>query len=163
MKKANLNKVITSVAICVLLGVVSGLITSYSVGAGFETIQKPFFHPPDWLLKFVWVILYVLMGYSFAIIWSKPNRSRRTREVIHKAMMLFGIQLALNILWSFFFFKLANPFLALIEILLLWLLIFETIKAFNKIDNYAAKLLIPYLVWVSFTVILNGSIWYLNS
>ena len=163
MKNANLNKAITSVAICALLGIVSGLATSFSTGAGFETIQKPFFHPPDWLLKFVWVVLYALMGYSFAIIWSKPNKSRRSREVINKAMVIFGFQLVLNILWSFIFFKLANPFLALIEILLLWLLIFETIKAFNKIDNYAAKLLIPYLVWVSFAVILNGSIWYMNS
>ena len=78
-------------------------------------------------------------------------------------MILFGIQLALNALWSVLFFGLCNPFLALIEILLLWLFIFETIKAFHKINHFAAKLLLPYLVWVSFATILNGSIWYLNS
>lgn len=82
---------------------------------------------------------------------------------MQKAMILFGIQLVLNALWSFLFFGLCNPFLALIEILLLWLLIFETIKVFYKIDTLAAKLLIPYIAWVSFAAILNGSIWYINS
>jgi tryptophan-rich sensory protein len=55
-----------------------------------------------------------------------------------------------------------NPLLALIEILLLWLLIFETIKVFKPIDNLASKLLIPYILWVSFATVLNASIWWLN-
>lgn len=101
------------------------------------------------------------MGISFAIIWSKEvKKSGRTKR---KAMMLFGIQLCLNALWSILFFGLCNPFLALIEILLLWLFIYETIRAFQKIDKVAPKLLYPYLAWVSFATILNGSIWYLNS
>lgn len=82
---------------------------------------------------------------------------------MQKATILFGIQLVLNALWSYLFFGLCNPFLALIEILLLWLLILETFKAFQKIDSFAAKLLVPYIVWVSFAVVLNGSIWYINS
>ena len=78
-------------------------------------------------------------------------------------MVIFGIQLALNALWAILFFGFCNPFLALIEILLLWLLIFETIKAFNKVDNFASKLLLPYLAWVSFATVLNASIWFLNT
>lgn len=103
------------------------------------------------------------MGYSFAIIWSNESQSKRNKETIKKAMFLFAVQLALNALWSVLFFGLCNPFLALIEILLLWLMILETIKMFTKIDDFASKLLIPYLAWVSFAVILNGSIWFLNS
>ena len=103
------------------------------------------------------------MGYSFSIIWSNKGKSRKSKEIIKKAMILFAIQLALNALWSILFFGLHNSFLALIEILLLWLMIFETMKAFKTVDVFASKLLLPYLVWVSFATILNGSIWYLNS
>jgi tryptophan-rich sensory protein len=76
--------------------------------------------------------------------------------------MFFIIQLGLNALWSYLFFGLHNPFLALIEIILLWLMIFETYNQFKKIDKIAAYLLLPYLVWVSFATILNFSIWWLN-
>jgi benzodiazapine receptor len=141
----------------------SSLATRSSVDTWFLTLEKPFFNPPSWVFAPVWIVLYILMGYSFAIIWSNKSQSRRSREIIKNAMLVFGVQLALNALWSVLFFGLCNPFLALIEIALLWLMIFETIKAFNKIDNFASKLLLPYLVWVSFATILNGSIWYLNS
>lgn len=100
------------------------------------------------------------MGLAFAIVWSKQIKNNKTKN---KAMALFGIQLLLNALWSVLFFGLCNPFLALIEILLLWLFIYETIRAFQKIDKTASRLLYPYLAWVSFATILNGSIWFLNS
>ncbi|WP_394759871.1 TspO/MBR family protein [Flavobacterium sp.] len=163
MKKANLTKIILSISVCVLIGFLSSFATRSSVDTWFLTLKKPFFNPPSWIFAPVWTILYILMGYSFAIIWSNPSKSRKSKDIIKNAMLLFGIQLALNAIWSILFFGLCNPFLALIEILLLWLMIFETIRAFNKVDNYAAKLLIPYLVWVSFATILNGSIWFLNS
>ena len=163
MKKANLTKTIISISACVLIGLLSSLATKSSAETWFLTLEKPFFNPPRWIFAPVWTILYILMGYSFAIIWSNKSQSRRSKEIIKKAMMLFGIQLGLNALWSILFFGLCNPFLALIEILLLWLMIFETIKAFKKVDDFASKLLLPYLVWVSFATILNGSIWYLNS
>ncbi len=98
------------------------------------------------------------MGLAFAIVWSNEKSNNKKQ-----AMTLFGIQLFLNALWSVLFFGLCNPFLAFLEILLLWLFIFETIKAFGKIDSLASKLLYPYLAWVSFATILNASIWHLNS
>lgn len=163
MKKANLSKTIISISACILVGFLSSFATQSSVNDWFLTLKKPFFNPPSWVFMPVWTILYVIMGYSFAIIWSNKSKSRRSRQIVYKAIILFGIQLALNAFWSILFFGFRDPFLALIEILILWLMIFETIKAFNKIDNYAAKLLMPYLVWVSFAAVLNGSIWYLNS
>jgi tryptophan-rich sensory protein len=65
-------------------------------------------------------------------------------------------------LWSILFFGLRNPFLALIEIVLLWLMIYETYLKFAKIDKIAGYLFIPYIAWVSFAMVLNGSIWWLN-
>jgi tryptophan-rich sensory protein len=52
--------------------------------------------------------------------------------------------------------------LALIEIVLLWLMIYETYLKFTKINKISGYLLIPYLGWVGFAAILNTSIWWLN-
>ncbi|MDI9312169.1 MAG: TspO/MBR family protein [Limnohabitans sp.] len=163
MTRANITKLGTSIAICLAIGLISSLASKDSINTWYLTIEKPIFNPPSWMFAPVWTILYILMGYSFAILWSRRFQSRRSRKVMQKATILFGIQLVLNALWSYLFFGLCNPFLALIEILLLWLLILETFKAFQKIDSFAAKLLVPYIVWVSFAVVLNGSIWYINS
>jgi tryptophan-rich sensory protein len=84
------------------------------------------------------------------------------KEVVKKALVFFAIQLALNALWSFLFFGLKNPMLAGIEIILLWLIIYETYIQFRKINKIAGYLFIPYLLWVSFAMVLNVSIWWLN-
>jgi translocator protein len=153
------TKIIISICVCVLVGFLSGFATQSSVKTWFLTIEKPFFNPPSWVFAPVWTILYIMMGIAFGLIWSSNYKDK---EFLKKAMIVFGIQLALNALWSILFFGLCNPFLALIEIVLLWLFIFETIKVFKPIDGLASKLLYPYLAWVSFASILNGSIWWLN-
>jgi tryptophan-rich sensory protein len=57
------------------------------------------------------------------------------------------LQLALNALWSYLFFGLKNPMLALLEIVILWLMIYETYVQFGKINKIAGYLFIPYLLW----------------
>ncbi|WP_309607978.1 TspO/MBR family protein [Flavobacterium sp.] len=152
-------KIIISISVCVLVGFLSGFATQSSVKTWFLTVNKPFFNPPSWLFAPVWTVLYIMMGIAFGLIWSSNFKDKK---VVKSAMIIFGIQLGLNALWSILFFGLCNPLLAFIEILLLWLFIFETIKVFKPIDGLASKLLYPYLAWVSFATILNGSIWWLN-
>ena len=55
-----------------------------------------------------------------------------------------------------------NPMLAGLEIIVLWLMIYETYLQFSKINKIAGYLFLPYLAWVSFAAVLNGSIWWLN-
>jgi tryptophan-rich sensory protein len=100
-----------------------------------------------------------MMGVAGGMVW---NRIDTDEEKVKKAFKIFIAQLALNALWSYLFFGLHNPLLALIEIILLWLLIFECYNQFKKIDKVAGMLLLPYLAWVSFATVLNGSIWWLN-
>lgn len=152
-------KINISVVVCVLVGFLSGFATQSSIKTWFLNINKPFFNPPSWVFAPVWTILYIMMGVAFGLIWSSDLKDN---ALLKKAMVIFGIQLFLNALWSILFFGLCNPLLAFIEILLLWLMIFETIKAFKPIESVASKLLYPYLAWVSFATILNGSIWWLN-
>lgn len=153
-------KIAIAVIICLAVGYGAGMATQSSISTWYPTLIKPFFNPPNWLFAPVWTILYVMMGVSAGLVWSKTEA---VPVLVKKALWVFAIQLILNALWSFLFFGLQNPFLALIEIMLLWLMIFETIKVFKPIDALAGKLLIPYLLWVSFATILNGAVWWLNS
>jgi tryptophan-rich sensory protein len=146
-----------SLAIPLLVGAVSGYFTSQSIPAWYETLNKPWFNPPNWVFGPVWTSLYLMMGYaSYRIYFSKINPVRR------RALYLYAIQLLLNFLWSFFFFYFKNPGLALAEIILIWICINLCIVQFAKIDKLSAYLLLPYIAWVSFASILNGYIFYLN-
>lgn len=144
---------------CLLVGYLSGMVTRDSITTWYPTLVKPSFNPPNWLFAPVWTILYIMMGVAGGMIW---NRLEQDTENVKKAFTFFIIQLALNAAWSVIFFYFHNPFLALIEVILFWLLIFETYNQFKKIDKTAGLLLIPYLAWVSFATVLNASIWWLN-
>lgn len=126
-------------------------------GGWYDTLDKPFFTPPSWLFGPVWTLLYLAMAVSGWLVWRE-----RGLTGARTAMVLFFAQLALNSLWSIVFFGLESPGLGLIEILVLWAVIFLTIRAFQPINRPAAILLIPYLAWVTFATFLNAGIWWLN-
>lgn len=152
-------RIVLVVMTCLVIGYLSGTVTRESITTWYPTLVKPVFNPPNWLFAPVWTILYAMMGVAGGLIW---NHLETNREPVKKAFMFFIIQLGLNALWSYLFFGLHNPLLALIEIVLLWLMIFETYSQFKKIDRVAGMLLIPYLAWVAFATVLNASIWWLN-
>ena len=147
------------VTTCLVIGYLSGTVTRESITTWYPTLVKPIFNPPNWIFAPVWTLLYAMMGVAGGIIW---NHLETNKEQVKKAFAFFIIQLALNALWSYLFFGLHNPLLALLEIIILWLMIFETYVQFKSINKLAGWLLIPYLAWVSFATILNASIWWLN-
>lgn len=140
-----------------LIGGISGFATASSINGWYVTINKPSFNPPNYLFGPVWTTLYILMGISlYMILQSDSNELRK------KAVTIFSIQLLLNFCWSFIFSNFQSLSLAFAEIILMWISILMMIIIFYKINKTAALLQIPYLLWVSFASILNGSIWYLN-
>ncbi|MGC4040529.1 MAG: TspO/MBR family protein [Flavobacterium sp.] len=151
-------KIVLVVLVCVSLGFVSGMVTEKSVQTWFLTLEKPFFNPPNWIFAPVWTLLYIMMGIAAGLVWT----SNADDKLVKKGLGFFAIQFALNMLWSYIFFGLRNPFLALIEIVLLWLMVWETFIVFRKVSKTAGHLMIPYIAWVSFATLLNASIWYLN-
>ena len=151
-------KIVLVVVLCVTVGYLSGLVTRESILTWYVTLNKPSFNPPNWVFAPVWTLLYIMMGVAAGMIWTSNSEEQTTK----KALGFFAIQLGLNALWSYLFFGLHNPLLALIEIILLWLMIFETYNMFKKINKTSGLLLFPYLAWVSFATILNASIWWLN-
>jgi benzodiazapine receptor len=152
-------RIATVVTTCMIVGYLSGMVTRDSIVTWYPTLVKPIFNPPNWVFAPVWSLLYVMMGVSGGLIWTKLENDE---VAVKAAFKLFVGQLALNAFWSYLFFGLHNPLLALIEILLLSLLIYETYTKFKVIDKLASILLLPYLAWVSFATILNASIWWLN-
>ena len=147
------------VATTVTLGYLAGQITQTSVETWYPTLNKPVFTPPNWAFPVAWGILYMFMGIAAGLVWSRVEVDE---DNVKKGLKFFAIQFALNLLWSYLFFGMRNPLLAFGEIILLWLMIYETYMKFSKIDKIAGWLFIPYLLWVSFATVLNGSLWWLN-
>lgn len=157
-KKINIVKLAVAIIICELAGIIGSLFTAPKIATWYSALNKPSFNPPSWIFGPVWTALFFLMGVAAYFIWEKLASDKRARG----ALVIFGVQLALNILWSVLFFGMKNPLYALIEIIVLWVAILASIIAFNKIDKKAAYLLLPYILWVSFAAFLNFSIWRLN-
>ncbi|UFH35999.1 TspO/MBR family protein [Flavobacterium acetivorans] len=154
-----ITKILIVVVTCLAIGYFSGIVTRSSIETWYPTLIKPSFNPPNWVFAPVWSMLYIMMGVAAALVW---DRMESDKEAVKRALLIFAIQLALNALWSYLFFGLHNPMLAGIEIVLLWLLIYETYIHFSKINKIAGYLILPYLAWVSFATVLNASIWWLN-
>lgn len=157
-------KLVLSVAICQGAGLIGTLFTFSSIQNWYNLLNQPSFRPPNWLFGPVWTILYTLMGISFYLIWVKLNDKKYLKKAkqIRLALVIFLIHLFFNATWSIIFFGLHNIFLALINILVIWVFIVVLISKFWSLDKRASILLIPYLAWVSFATILNYSIWILN-
>jgi tryptophan-rich sensory protein len=152
-------KLLTSLLLCQLAGAIGAVFTASSVENWFPLLEKPFFSPPPWVFSPVWILLYTLMGISLYIVWEKGLQQREVKI----GLLIFGIQLGLNIIWSYLFFGLRSPYYAFIEIILLWFAILLTIIQFRNISKTASYLLLPYILWVSFAMLLNHSLWILNS
>ncbi|MGX1928519.1 TspO/MBR family protein [Flagellimonas sp. 2504JD4-2] len=158
MKKKKVVNIGIAIAICLLIGFLSSFATQSSVNDWYTTLNKPSFNPPNSVFAPVWTVLYVLMGVSAGIVWSKGFH----HVWVKTALYHFGFQLLLNALWSIVFFGLKSPFWALLVILALLTLIILTMKWFKVVSKVAAFLLIPYLLWVCFATVLNYNIWMLN-
>ena len=152
-------RIIYCVAICLAVGYLSSNVTQSSIKTWYPTIEKPIFNPPNWVFAPVWTMLFILMGIAAGMVW---NKLESNKELVKKGLLFFTAQLLLNALWSYLFFGLNNILLAFIEIILLWLIIYETYLVFKQIDKRASYLLIPYLSWVGFATILTGTIYWLN-
>jgi len=99
------------------------------------------------------------MGVAAGMVWSKGFYHKWVKTALYH----FGFQLILNGFWFLLFFSLEKPFLALLDLLVLFVLILLTIKWFRVVSNRAAWLLLPYAVWVLFALVFNFEIWRLNS
>ncbi|MBI2019196.1 tryptophan-rich sensory protein [Candidatus Daviesbacteria bacterium] len=160
----NIFKLVASIALCQSAGIIGSFFTVSSISNWYNLLNQPSFRPPNFLFGPVWITLYTLMGISFYLIWIKLGDKKYSKKakLIKLSLVIFLIHLFFNATWSIVFFGLHNIFLALINILVIWVFIVILISKFWSLDKRASVLLIPYLAWVSFATILNYSIWILN-
>lgn len=158
MRTAGILKFSASLVICFCAAMIGSWFTGLSVGTWYTTLAKPDFNPPNAVFAPVWSVLYFLMAIALYRIWSK--RDEGVRDIL--ALVLFGVQLGINVSWSIVFFGLRSIGGGLIVILILWGAIALTIWRFRSISSFAAVCLVPYWIWVSFALVLNYSIWRLN-
>ena len=140
------------------VGALSGWLTREGTDVYAQTIVQPPLSPPGWAFPIVWTILYALMGIGAARIYLAPPSQERSR-----GLNLFIAQLVVNFFWSPIFFNAQAYGFAFVWLLLLWGLVLWMILTFRKVDSLAAKLQIPYLVWLTFAAYLNFGVWLLNA
>lgn len=137
-----------------------GALTRPELAVWYRGLEKPAFTPPDITFAIVWPVLFVMM----AIAWWRAVEAaggfdlRRGRE----ATLAFGLQLALNVLWSALFFAAHQLMWALLDVVLLVLAVAACVRVFRRVDRLAALLMLPYLAWVCFALVLNFRILQLN-
>lgn len=136
--------------------ILGSLCTAYGMGEWYNHLNRPTWTPAPIVFQVVWPTLYTLMGFSFFL-------ALRANQGSPKSIVFsFCTQLFFNLLWSFLFFTLHSPLLALIDIALLSTAILWTICVFFQVSKLSAYLLVPYLIWVIFAGILNAEIYLKN-
>lgn len=156
--KESVPKLLVSILICNLTGILGSVLTMEAVPTWYESLNKPWFRPPSWVFAPAWTTLYTLMGISFFLVWREGFDTRKKKL----AGILFALQLFLNGIWTPIFFGLKNILWAFVEILGLDIAVLATIYQFNKVSRKSALLLIPYGIWLGFATLLNYSILILN-
>ncbi len=157
MKLADFGKLIASLIIPQLAGIIGLVITASSITTWYRTLNHPHTTPPSALFGPVWTMLYLFMGLALFLVWKSHKH-----EYKRMAFVSFAVQLALNIGWSAIFFAGHDLGTAFVEILALIAAIIWNIYEFSRIKRSAAWLLAPYLAWVCFATILNYQFWMIN-
>lgn len=139
------------------VGALAGWLTCGGAQLYAGQLVKPPLSPPGIVFPVVWAVLYALMGLGAARIWLAPPAPERSR-----ALQVFALQLAMNFLWSLWFFNQQRYGFALAWLAALWGCILWMIAAFYQTDRLAAQLQIPYLLWVTFAGYLNLGVFLLN-
>ena len=145
------------IIVCLGDGYLAAIGTRGEIDGWYRTIEKPSWNPPDAVFGPVWTTLYIMMAISAWLVW-RTDKAKASKL----PLSLFGVQLLLNVGWSWIFFHFHQLSWAFAEIIVLWLAIVATTLAFFRVSKLAGALMVPYLAWVSFASVLNFAIWRLN-
>ena len=147
------NKIIslTIITLAVFLtGFLGSLFTSQTTKSEWYLNNKPSFTPPGIVFSIAWTVLYTLIILAVYFSWIKSKKSEKT-----KLLIIFGLNLVSNALWSFLFFYLKNPLLGFLDLLIILGTIICALIYTKKINKFSTYLLVPYLLWIIFAGILN--------
>lgn len=155
MKKIRLTELLIFIFSTELVGVLSGIIAGNSFGL-YSSFEKPPLSPPSWVFPVMWAVLYALMGASAYIVYFSDNDNRR------KNLIIYGIQLFFNFIWSIIFFRFQLFGISSAVIIILIALVIYMIMQFKKSNRIAGYINFPYLIWLVFALYLNIGVFVLN-
>ena len=133
---------------------IGGFITSSFKEPWYSEIILPTFNPPSWLFGPVWTVLYILMSIAAWIAWNKESDLR--------ILKIYFVHLFFNAIWSIIFFGFHEILIALIDLGIILIFIIWLMKIYYQVSKISFLLMIPYLLWSSYALILNTTIFYLN-
>ena len=133
---------------------IGGFVTSSFKEPWYSEIILPTFNPPSWVFSPVWTALYILMSVAIWIVWRKTSDK--------KILQLYFVHLFFNAIWSVIFFGFHQIFIALIDLGIILIFIIWLMKIYYQINKISFVLMTPYLLWSSYALILNTTIFYLN-
>lgn len=148
---------VVSIALVALVAAIGQRWTDTATGSWYDRLDKPAWTPPGATFGIVWTLLYLAMAVAA---WLVARRGLE-RPDVRRAVVLYVVQLALNLGWTATFFAAERPGWAIVEIVCLFAAIVATIAAFRPISR-AAWLLVPYLAWVAYAGSLTIGIAVLN-
>ena len=154
--RSDTKTLIKCIALPLFVGGLSAFLTREGMAYYIEEAVKPALTPPPWVFSVVWTILYVLMGYASFLVIEEGTGDQRTAGILYLTQLFF------NFFWSIIFFNFGWYLFAFAWLLILWFLVLATIKAFGEIEPKAGKLMIPYLIWLTFAAYLNFGVYLLN-
>ena len=158
LRMSFLRWALVAVPLVLLLGVGSGRFSNSGYGnTWFAALDQPAMMPDGWVFGLVWTILYVLMGFGLAHVLQARGARGRQRAVI-----AFGVQLALNLAWSPLFFLLHKVLAALVLLGLIFVAASYAAMAMYRVRMIAGVLMLPYLAWLIFAAFLNYQVLVLN-
>ena len=141
--------------LCLILSYAPGIIGFISMGNEIESAWyqsvKPSITPPDWVFPIVWNILFFLIALSLFFAW----RASAIRGDRIRIGAIYCVNLVANSLWTWLYFGLHRPGLALLDLGIIWFSIVNIMYLTWDIDRKAVWLMVPYLIWVSFAGVLN--------
>ena len=158
MHKIKIKPLIFWTLSAIAVGALSGVLTMRAMDR-YGEINQPPLSPPGWLFPIVWTALFLLMGVSAYIVWTKEGTGESERN---EAIIFYCLQLVVNFFWPIVFFNEEAYLFALGWIILLDVLVIVMISRFRAISRAAARLNLPYLVWLLFATYLNAGVWWLN-
>ncbi len=137
-----------------LASAIGGVVTSIYKEPWYSQIIQPSFSPPSWVFGPVWTTLYILMSISIWFHWITIKNL--------KSVKIYFIHIFFNAIWSIIFFGFHQILLALLNLLIILFFIIWLMRIFYKTTKLSFLLMVPYLLWSTYALLLNGSIFYLN-
>lgn len=138
-------------ALVIIVAAFGSIFTTSGVKSDWYESSRPSLTPPNWVFGPVWTILYILIALSLYFVWDNASTIRQRKAVA----VIYGFNLVLNAIWSFFYFGIHNAPVAFIDIVLMWISTIWMITLAWNLDRKAAWMLVPYLIWITFAAVLN--------